>query len=214
MKLRIDFSYRDPIRDPPEEKSEVRRGAWKARVPPGVREKPVSKDCFLPDMEQQIRMIAMRGATDDEIADQFGVSRVLFQKWRKAYPGFNAAIEQGRAAPDAEVLVALHKKATGNYTLPDYEVVAYKGEYQIVDTERHFGPDTEAAKTWMRMRQREHWGESMSRPGSSGNAPGAASGAPRESKTELIAAIVGMLRPKPDEPGKKPERKKAEQRDR
>ena len=200
--IRVDFR-KSKVVDPPDEKSadEIRKtGRW---TPKGVKRKATS-GIFLPDHEAQVRMIAMRGFTDDEMAEALGVEKDLFSAWRRQYPSFNAAIESGRTHADSEVLYGLFKRATGKFTIPHTELVKHydreNGSYvEHIHMEKHFPPDTEAAKTWMRMRQREHWREERT-PLQSAGKP---SDKPRESKAELIAAIVGMIRPKSDTPTRK-----------
>lgn len=194
--IRVDFRKRKGPVDPPPTKARVRStGSW---TPRGVQQTAPS-GVFLPDMETQVKLIAMRGFTDDEIAQSFGISADLIAAWRKQYPGFNNALETGRTMADAEVLWGLHRRATGNCPVPHTEVIKFKDHYETLDMEKHFPPDTEAAKTWMKMRQREHWREERA-PSSGRQDP---LDKPRESKAELIAAIVGMIRPKSDEPGKR-----------
>lgn len=194
---RLDFGWKAPV-NPPASGKKVDPASGIRR--PGVRAKIPNALVYLPNYEQQVRAIAMRGGTDDEIADAFGVPRELFGKWKEAYPSFCEAIENGRSQADGEVLVALHKKATGGYTLPHTEIVAYRGEIQEVQLVKHFGPDTEACRLWLKHRQHVHWGQDRSQPVRAAGAPSANPGEPRESKAELIAAIVGMIRPKPDNP--------------
>lgn len=193
--VRVDFR-KSKVIDPPAEKDRVRStGSW---TPKGVKRKAVS-GIFLPDHEAQVRMIAMRGLTDDEIAESLGVDKQLFADWRRTYPSFSNAIETGRSEADAEVLYGLFKRATGRCPIPHTEIIKFKDSYETLEMEKHFPPDTEAAKVWMRMRQREHWREERSPTGTRENPLDK----PRESKAELIAAIVGMIRPKSDEPGKR-----------
>jgi hypothetical protein len=190
--IRLNF-ISTVVVDPPPEKEKVNTG----RYVEGSRLKRVhrkaSSGVFLPDLEAQVKMIAMRGYTDDEMAEAFGVEKKLFAAWREQYPSFNQAVEDGRTAADGEVVWSLFKKATGRVVIPDDQIVAYKGDVQIVPMMKHFAPDTEAAKVWLRARQHRHWGERT------GSAPMVNPNAPkRESKSELIAAIVGMIRCKPD----------------
>lgn len=192
--VRVDFRDRDSVVDPPEENNGPRKGQGRW-TPKGVKRK-ASSGIFLPDHEAMVRMIAMRGLSDDEIAENLGVEKQLFADWRRAYPSFNAAIESGRTHADSEVLHSLFKRATGRCPVPHTEIIKYKDDFQTLDMEKHFPPDTEACKVWMRMRQKEHWREERTPPGGAGKT----SDGVRESKAELIAAIVGMIRPKSDTP--------------
>jgi len=195
--IRLDFRKSEVVDPPKEKKGKVRStGDW---VPRGVSRKNPGASVFWPDHEMQVKMIAMRGFTDDEIAESLGVSKELFSDWRRNYPSFDSAIESGRTQADGEVLYALYKRATGNCPVPYTEVIKYRDTFETLDMEKHFPPDTEAAKTWMRMRQKEHWRDTNASPNEARNTLGK----PRESKSELISAIIGMISPKSDEPVKR-----------
>lgn len=147
---------------------------------------------FLPDMEQQVKMIAMKGASDDEIADMFGVDKALFQRWRKAYPSFNAAVKAGRSKPDAEVTYSLFKRAIGY----EYEEDGLTRTGAIKSLKRHLPGDVTAIKHWLTNRKREDWTDRTTH-----EVQGGPKGSPPvsiASRDELIAGILALVSPKPD----------------
>src|SRR4051812_7969281 len=95
MKSKKRSSARDKARD----------SAW--------REQPPQEATFLPSNEHLVKMIAMQGADDAEIAKMFGVPYEHFKAWRKLYPSFNDALNAGRLSVDAEVTYALFKQTQG-----------------------------------------------------------------------------------------------------
>lgn len=173
------------------------------RVPPRLKRKlsrlrikkrPANK-LFLPDYLTEVKMVAMRGLSDKEMAQTFGIAPSLFKNWKKHYPSFKEAIDKGRMHCDAEVLAALYKRATGKFSIPHTEVIKYKDSYETLEMRKHFPPDVEAAKYWLNNRAREHW---SSRQSVEQSGPG---GKPIEissSKTELIDSIVNLVKPKSD----------------
>lgn len=57
--------------------------------------------------------LAIKGATDQEIADAFKVSRRTIIRWREDHPSFNEACMAGKEAADAKVKKTLYERATG-----------------------------------------------------------------------------------------------------
>lgn len=168
---------------------------WKTNQPLRRPKEKAVNGLFLPDYEREIKAIAMRGLSDREIAGVFGISYALFKKWKKNYPSFKEAIEKGRTNADAEVVAALFKRATGNFTVPTTEIIKYKDSYETLDLEKHYPPDVDAIKYWLNNRAREHW---QQRSAVEASGPG---GKPIEvtaTRNDLIDAIVQLVDPKPD----------------
>jgi hypothetical protein len=158
------------------------------------KQRPVNK-LFLPDYLTEVKMVAMRGLPDKEIAQVFGISYDLFKKWKKTYPSFKDALDKGRLHCDAEVVAALFKRATGKFSLKETKIIKYKDDYETLDVRVRYPPDTEAIKYWLNNRAREHW---QQRSAVEQSGPG---GKPIEitaHKGELIDAIVNLVKPKPD----------------
>jgi hypothetical protein len=154
-----------------------------------------SNKLFLPDYLTEVKMVAMRGLSDKDMAQCFGIAPSLFKRWKKLYPSFRDAIDNGRTRADGEVLAALFKRATGKFSIPHTEVIKYKDDYETLQMRKHFPPDTDAIKYWLNNRKREHW---QQRSAVEQSGPG---GKPIEitaGKGELIDAIVNLIKPKPD----------------
>lgn len=163
--------------------------------PKGFRPKPSKRRLFLPDYLTEVKMVAMRGLSDKDMARTFGVSPDTFKKWKKTYPSFRDAIDKGRLNVDQEVIAALYKRATGKFTVPHTEIIKYKDDFETLQLEKHFPPDVDAIKYWLNNRAREHW---QQRSAVEQSGPG---GKPIEitaGKGELIDAIVNLVKPKPD----------------
>lgn len=159
-----------------------------------AKRKDRMRSSFLPDNEHLVRMIAMRGATDDEIADTFGVSRTLFQRWRKAYPGMTKAIEDGRTSVDADMLYSLYKEGIG-YKYEEEQSTAKGG---VVAVSRYARPSVDAIKYWLNNRQNTHWKTAQLTRLAGGGSGEDPIGMKVESRNELIDAICAMIAPKPD----------------
>lgn len=101
---------------------------------------------------------SLLGYSKREVAECLGVTHTTINNWCKAYPSFAAAYDAGRSNADAEVAAALYKKATG-FTVRETHVSNYQGEITLTPVEKHFAPDTVAAKYWLGNRQPDKWRE-------------------------------------------------------
>lgn len=173
------------------------------KVYPRVRPLGAPGGVFLPDHEQLVKLIAMRGATDDEIEAVYGLGKGTIQRWRKAYPGLNKAIEKGRTSADAKVLHALFKTAIG-YKYTEEQAVGGKCP-QVLEVKRFFPGQFLAQKHWLASRNREEWpaSERIEMTGRNGE------GIKIESRNEVIDAIMGLVASKADPDHKKTKEERA-----
>lgn len=115
------------------------------------------KSSFKQEYIQLAENYALLGATDDEMADFFGVSKQTLNKWKKDYPEFLDSLKKGKAVADANVASKLYNRAIG------YDAKAMKfatNEGKITDKVEyieHYPPDTTAAIFWLKNRQPGKW---------------------------------------------------------
>ncbi|WP_294591612.1 helix-turn-helix domain-containing protein [uncultured Bacteroides sp.] len=115
------------------------------------------KSSFKEEYIQLAENYALLGATDDEMADFFGVSKQTLNKWKKDYPEFLDSLKKGKSIADANVASRLYNRAIG------YDCKATKfatAEGKITDSKEyieHYPPDTTAAIFWLKNRQPEKW---------------------------------------------------------
>lgn len=108
--------------------------------------------------------LALKGATDDEMAAAFGISRRTFLRWRKEHESFDEAIERGKNAADAKVEKSLYQRALG-YTVTDEEKVVEMDQdgnvkpIRIKTIKKHITPDTMAMMYWLNNRSRKYWNQ-------------------------------------------------------
>ena len=57
--------------------------------------------------------LAIKGATDKEIADAFNISVRTLNRWKKDHPSFKQALDCGKGAADAKVERMLYERAIG-----------------------------------------------------------------------------------------------------
>lgn len=150
---------------------------------------------YLPDCLPQVRAIAMRGYTDDEISTLFGVDKDLFQKWKKVYPDFREAIDNGRTFADIAVVESLFKRAVGY----DYHEQGLTRTGSVRELRKHLPGDVGAIKYWLNNREKEHWKERTSTELGGSSEKGAKPiSVKSEGREMMIAAILSLVTPKPD----------------
>lgn len=109
--------------------------------------------------------LAIRGATNQDIADAFGTSRKTIERWKSQYQSFAEAMEKGKNAADAKVERSLFERATGYETTDTEKVIEVDprtGESKPVKVRtvtKQLPPDTMAGMYWLNNRRRDEWGK-------------------------------------------------------
>jgi len=152
---------------------------------------------FLPDHLEQVRAIAMRGITEKQMADVLDIHPRQIKLWKKQYPTFKDAIEQGYTDADAAVLSAVYQSATG-YTHDEEKIFQWDGDIIRADTQKHYKPDMAAAKLWLTNRQREHWKDRQQVGVNGGTDDNAPIGLRDETRLEVMSSILALIKPKDD----------------
>ena len=57
--------------------------------------------------------LSLKGATDEEMAEAFGISVRTLHRWKKQYPELKEAIDHGKSVADAKVKRSLYERAIG-----------------------------------------------------------------------------------------------------
>jgi hypothetical protein len=90
------------------------------------------------------RFLAARGATQDEIAECFGVSTRILQRWLAQYPALSEAIRAGNDVFNPRVERALAERAIG-YWIDEEEKVVINGKVaRIIRRKKFIPPDVTA----------------------------------------------------------------------
>lgn len=105
---------------------------------------------------QAEKLCKFMGATNEELAAYFGVSKRTIINWMEEHEDFGLAVTAGKDSADLEVVAKLYQRATG-YSHPDVDIKVVDG--CIVETPliKHYPPDTVACIFWLTNRQRGHW---------------------------------------------------------
>jgi hypothetical protein len=111
---------------------------------------------YKPEYAEQVYRLCLLGATDEAIADFFGISTPTIYEWKKHHPEFSSALKAGKDEADAKVAQSLYHRAIG-YSHPEDKIFQYEGQPVIVPTTKHYPPDPTSMIFWLKNRQREHW---------------------------------------------------------
>lgn len=108
--------------------------------------------------------LAVRGATNEDMADAFGITSRTLTKWERKYDSFGKAIKDGREASDPRVEKSLFRRATG-YEATDTETITEIDENgnpkptKVRQLKKHIPPDTMACMYWLNNRSRGRWSQ-------------------------------------------------------
>jgi len=98
------------------------------------------------------------GLTDDEIAEEIGISTRQLYRWYKDYPELCQSKSKGKMFADMKVENALYQRALG-YDVDEAEVIATKDgrPVKVRKTKRHIAPNVTACIFWLKNRQGKRW---------------------------------------------------------
>ena len=104
----------------------------------------------------QLRKILALGATDEQIADFFGLKYSTFKSYKTQHPDFLAALKKWKEEADKRVEDSLFHRALG-YSHPSEEIHIIKNKVVRVAIVKHYPPDTTAQIFWLKNRQSQDW---------------------------------------------------------
>jgi hypothetical protein len=109
-----------------------------------------------PEFAEQAYKLCLAGATTEDLADCFEVSRSAIDKWLQSRPEFAQAVRRGRALADGDVAEKLYSRAIG-YTCKTIKILLYRGAPVEVPHTVHYPPDVRACTFWLRNRRPQQW---------------------------------------------------------
>lgn len=121
---------------------------------------PGRKSAYRPEYADQARKLCLLGATDEELADFFGVVPATIYNWQKQHPAFLESIRAGKVIADAEVANSLYKRATGEHIQLEKIMKKDDGTYEAVRYKSYLPGDPTAAYKWLLNRRRQDWTDS------------------------------------------------------
>lgn len=105
---------------------------------------------------KQAKKLCALGATDEDLADFFGVSIRTVANWKNAHPEFLHALKGGKDAADDRVERSLYQRAVG-YTFDAIKIFQHQGDVVTAPYREHVAPDTTACIFWLKNRRPDAW---------------------------------------------------------
>ena len=100
---------------------------------------------------------ARNGLTDEQIANNIGISRSTLFEWRKNNQDISNALKKGKEVVDIEVENALLKRALGYTITLKEQKVDKDGCIHDLQKDVHIPADTTAQIFWLKNRKPEKW---------------------------------------------------------
>ena len=111
---------------------------------------------YKPEYAKQAAVACKLGATDQDLAELFDVSRSTINLWKIEFSEFSDALKDAKEVADIRVERALYQKAVG-YSHPEDDIKMFEGQVIITPTIKHYPPDTTACIFWLKNRMPEQY---------------------------------------------------------
>lgn len=122
-----------------------------------VKNKGGRRTLYKPEYAAAMYKLCELGATDNDLAEAFGVTRRTICGWKKKYPDVFSHIKSGKDDANEKVKKALYHRAIG-YSHKETKLAMFEGQFtdekQIV---KHYPPDVTACEIWLINRDPENW---------------------------------------------------------
>ena len=104
--------------------------------------------------------LALKGATDEEIAEAFHISVRTLHRWKKTHQELLTALEEGKDVADDKVKRSLYQRAVGYEAKEVTQIIEQDpatGTQRVSKTQvttKHIVPDTMACMYWLNNRSK------------------------------------------------------------
>ena len=112
---------------------------------------------FHPDLCDLAHNYCLLGATNDELAEFFGVCPSTIDNWIARHSDFEAAVKSGRVLADSRIARSLYNRALG-YDREIGREILHEGELKTLKHTVHYPPNPQCCIFWLRNRRRQTWG--------------------------------------------------------
>ena len=113
---------------------------------------------YKPEFDAEAAEMSANGATDQEMAEYFGVEVRSLYRWKNTQPSFRQSIKAGKEVSDERVERSLYERALG-YERDEVDIRVVGGEIVQTPIRKFYPPDTTAAIFWMKNRRPSEWRE-------------------------------------------------------
>jgi transcriptional regulator with XRE-family HTH domain len=106
--------------------------------------------------------LAVKGCTDEEIASAMHVSRKTIFEWKKKYPSFLQALNEGKDIADSKIERGLYNSGLGYFIDEEERTIEVNkdGTTKLGDLKtkkRYIPPNVTAQIFWLKNRKKEQW---------------------------------------------------------
>lgn len=119
-------------------------------------EMPGNATVYRPEFAEEAHKLCQLGATDNDLADFFGVTTRTIIRWQAYHPDFCKSLKRGKEAADDRVERSLYARATG-YTFDSEKISIQDGMVTRATTIEHVPPDVTACIFWLKNRRPSEW---------------------------------------------------------
>ena len=156
---------------------------------PDDKPKAGQPTAYKPQFAEQAKKLCEFGATDQEIADCFGVNVRTIYNWKHAHEEFFQALIVAKSAADDRVERSLYQRAIG-YEQEEVKIFMPSGAEAPVYApfRAKIASDVGAAKLWLTNRRGETWRDKAELTGANGSPL-----IPEQTDTELARLTVFLL---------------------
>lgn len=113
---------------------------------------------YKPEFAEEAAQMCAEGATDQELADYFGVDVRTLYRWKNTQAEFRQSLKAAKDAADDRVERSLFERALG-YERDEVDIKVVAGEIVKTPIRKFYPPDTTAAIFWLKNRKPEQWRE-------------------------------------------------------
>jgi hypothetical protein len=113
---------------------------------------------YKPEFATEAAELCAEGATDQELADYFGVDIRTLYRWKNVETEFRHALKSSKDAADDRVERSLFERALG-YERDEVDIRVINNEVVQTTVRKFYPPDTTAAIFWLKNRRAEQWRE-------------------------------------------------------
>lgn len=103
-----------------------------------------------------IKMLAIRGFVDKDMAQILKITEQTLNNWKNAHPAFFESLKDWKCQADREVERSLYERATG-YSVLEEKVFQHDGKIITHETLKHYPPDPTSMIFWLKNRQPDKW---------------------------------------------------------
>jgi len=108
------------------------------------------------ERQRQIKILALKGFTDKEMASVVGVTEQTFNNWKKQKPLFFESLKDWKLIADHEVERSLYERAKG-YEHTETKAQFVDGDWETIDMTKHYAPDPTSMIFWLKNRKSAEW---------------------------------------------------------